>query len=1355
MRLDRALKLSLTGSIVIVLLVGSLFPSRVVASSHVDIDDGIYTDDFHDNNSIQFLDATSGCTRDSTTNSAHMVINHGVTKQNYSFATTANHKAYAKTTFFSITGQLFGFGRPGSFFLSPSRLGVSRNEFGDTDYDALNAKNETRVPGHPNHPNYAWTSSSGIQKNVIHYFRFQLSGPAEVIGDLTVQWYGKAVNAQRIEMYYWHYGALMSGWVSLAFNTDTEYQTLMRTINETQLEEALDDNNYIDLCVVAYGVRPTLTCTLYSDYILLQSLRTGLYRTGYGYVQTTSTIDLTSNTGYWELLDWKDDTPAGTNITYQILYNSAGTYVPVSNSLLNGNEEGFSTPPVSLTPLKNYYTNIKLQANLSTNDPTVTPSLYNWTVTWQTGNRWQDHFHSDLRVEEKDNVEVNYGSVNISLVRGDWPMFGQNPSNTRASTGSAVLTDDRYWYSVYFDPTWNETPVSMVLNGQSLYVASQLKNTDGLGRIIRYSKIDVPTSNIGKEYSTNNQNFYKVQPFDKFGKYQSGIVGSPAISGQYLVVATGRLGYPNYVLGFNKDDPSSNPWVYNDTSSLCYWGSPTIANGYVYLTGWSGDESFAGYQVNNEVLALDLESGAKKWSFTFPSDPKPSHPSWSFSTPAYSNGTVVVGCMNDLNDSLFALDATTGELLWNTSVGTIGKAAPVIYDNTVYVVSENNTVPMFFPRLDLIKKTQVMLSAVDLKSGEIRWQSLLGNQKYNRWSHLGNPTFSYAQTTPVIAGGVLYVVSPDWNISAFDVSKDNTRLWSVTILGRAPLHPSLLLSSPAYSGGYLYVNIPGGTLTALNTSSKDFSWQYPTKIQLITTDPITSNGLVFFGDDSGEVYSLGNYFVPNTQVNGTVISKPITLPKGYWWKSFYAVTNETSGLNSITFRLLDSHDNIIKSLTSGAAVVVANATLGRTIRLRADLWASNGSVNPQLLSWNITFIQDITPPYIDRSSLIPNQYSSVWVNQIVPEFTIKVKDNGTGLLVSSATYRLNYVAHNVTHVVTRSAPCTGINGTTSIQTIDVNISQLSDYRNITALRGLTFNISDLAGNLRSLAFSFQQDTQPPSSRIISSLKSKYNTTSLYIPINAVAWDNTTSASNASGVRYVRLYYRYSPVDNFTGTSWIYFANSTSQKPQWQFNFTDDPTQDGGYFQLATVAYDNAGNNESLPASGDVSFLYDWTIPSLPGFSGETLWFNEQPQLSTTFTDDFQLDMIQYRPNFDSTWKTIASDINTSSYSATWQLDATDWQRMTPGQLYYVYFRITDIVGNVRNVISTTEALSVGKDLGTSLNVVIGVPPGQNHVITTGNFTVTASVNDSNGSGVSEVALYYQYSNDNRTWTDWT
>jgi outer membrane protein assembly factor BamB len=1343
MQWNRALKLSLTGSIIVLLLLGSILPS--VSAVSIDTEDGLWSDNFGDNSTTFLINATSNIYQDPDNNEIHLLKTLGNSTQTYSFADARSHAAYFAWTPFSFDSPVGRFFE--HFFLSPT--GLSKNTFNkQLEYQLLKYHDNRNIS----------RDSSGIQKNIIFHFRFQLDGTADDVGDLTIKWFGKATNAQSIDMYYWKYNALLPTGKWEKTNSTTNGKFFKYTLTTDQLAAALDSYNYIDICVVAYGTIWNV-CTLYTDYIQLLSTKQGLYKTGYAYVQTDSAITLPSF-GYWDLLTWRDSTPSNTNISYQVLYYNGTAWTLIPDKYLSNNSKGFYKPPISLLPLAGSVLSIRLQANLSTTDPSVTPSLYNWTLGWQTGTKWQDLFHSQYRIGEQTNINWVNGSVNISLVSGGWPMFGQNPSNTRTSLDTPALTNDTYWWSKYCGEPRNQTPLSLILDNGVLYVTSTKKDVENTGWIIRYPTIIVPSNNISEEYESIYKNQNKIYYFQNFSQQDRGLVGSPAISGQYLVVASGRLDSPNYVYAYAKDNPNDNEWLwrYDNGTDLCYWGSPIIANGIVYVTAWSGDETKAGYHINNIILALDLETGEQLWFNTLESSSTSGRsPAWSVSTPACSNGKIVVGCMNDLSGNLFAFDAVNGTLLWNTSVGTIGKAAPVIYDNTVYVVSENNTVPFLFP-FGPFKRTQTMLSAVSLDNGSILWQSLLGKKKYSRLSHLGDPTFSYAETTPVIADGVLYVVAPDWNVTAFDLSK-HTALWSLSLPGR-PRNPSLLTSSPAYAGGILYISVPPeGILWALNTSTKKFLWSYTT-VQTtknptpITTDPITANGLVFFGDANGWLYIVGSYVQPNRQVNGSIISKPIQIPTGYWWKSFSAntSTNQSTSVNHITFSLLDMHNRVLKTLHNGDNLLVANLTLERTLQLRADLWANNGSVNPQLFSWNVTFVKDEIPPFIDRNSLNPSQYSNAWVNVVIPEFTINVKDNITGLLVSSAQYTLRYISQNQTRTITQKAMCTGANGTTDPQLMTVNLSQLDFFENITALRSLRFNITDLAGNLASQYFQFNQDTTPPVSHVIaSSLKKRYNATASYIWINASSWDNGTSQSNVSNVE---LYYRYSPTGNFSGiwSDWIYYADSSEKNPHWKFFFTT-PSQHGGYFQVATKAYDKAGNNESLPATGDASFVYDWTIPDLPGLAGQTLWFNDRPQFSTTFTDDFKLDTIQYRFNLDTAWTTLASHVNSSSYFATWQLNQTDWNRMNPGQMYYLFFHINDTLGNVRLVTNTNEALSIGKDLG-ELTIVLDLPTEPNPVITSHNFTVRVDANDVSGSGISAVALYYQYSKDNKTWTDW-
>jgi hypothetical protein len=369
-----------------------------------------------------------------------------------------------------------------------------------------------------------------------------------------------------------------------------------------------------------------------------------------------------------------------------------------------------------------------------------------------------------------------------------------------------------------------------------------------------------------------------------------------------------------------------------------------------------------------------------------------------------------------------------------------------------------------------------------------------------------------------------------------------------------------------------------------------------------------------------------------------------------------------------------------------------------------------------------------------------------------------VKDNGTGLRVKSAVYTLAYTLNNINQQSKYAAECTGDNGTNAWQTITMNISRIPNYENITALRSIMFNITDLAGNTASKTITFKQDAIKPTSKIttVPNVRHRYNTTN--IRINATAKDNGSLNVNASGVKLVELYYRYSDTSNFSG-NWIYVSNSTKTSSSWLFNFTNHPSQPGGYYELCTIAYDYAGNNESFPSTGDIWFLWDWKEPLPPTYSGDTLWFKQRPQFSVVFEDDNRLDTIQYRPNFDTIWTTLASDVNTSVYNTdavgnSWVLAETYWDQMEEGELYYLYFRINDTLGNALEIVDNNQAITIRKDISAPL-VTIDVPAVEDEWSMSDNFTISGFGSDHEGSGIKEAVLYYRYSEDKSNWSDWT
>ena len=177
----------------------------------------------------------------------------------------------------------------------------------------------------------------------------KLQGDANDIGNLYINWYGYAKDAKKIEMFYLDYSMYLGIWKRINSTQNVSYNFFKFNLSEAKLENAIDKNNYINICVVATKESQLgPQCTLYTNYVELESIQQKGYKIGYGFVQTRNAITLRSNTT-WELLAWDDFETENATVRYQILYNNGTKWVPVQNSILKGNDKGFTISPISLT----------------------------------------------------------------------------------------------------------------------------------------------------------------------------------------------------------------------------------------------------------------------------------------------------------------------------------------------------------------------------------------------------------------------------------------------------------------------------------------------------------------------------------------------------------------------------------------------------------------------------------------------------------------------------------------------------------------------------------------------------------------------------------------------------------------------------------------------------------------------------------------------------------------------------------------------------------------------------------------------------------------------------------------------
>ena len=481
------------------------------------------------------------------------------------------------------------------------------------------------------------------------------------------------------------------------------------------------------------------------------------------------------------------------------------------------------------------------------------------------------------------------------------------------------------------------------------------------------------------------------------------------------------------------------------------------------------------------------------------------------------------------------------------------------------------------------------------------------------------------------------------------------------------------------------------------------------------------------------MYGLGSYEESaDQQVTGSLISIPIILPDEYVLDRFYASTNTSNG-GAITFDILDSGKNILADDVDSGDNISGYVSGKNGIRLRATFTGENSSSIAILYRWSLTMggTADTDKPIFFENGF---SHKNGWINTLTPRFEIPVQDTGQGLKVSSAEYTLEYKLKNQsgTQINTFKATCSGSNGTTSKETITADISDLEFKDNITDISRIKFYIMDEASNDNYTSwFNLKFDDQKPFSNISNGDDIPYKFNSESVEIEAEAGDNV------SGIDTVALYYR--DIDN---DDWTLFGYDNETPYNWSFSVSS------GEYEICSVATDLAGNIEDFPDEGDVIFIFDPNPPNTLSFE-DVYWFSSISGISINFSDDFKLDTIAYKPEFDTDWTIIATGINKSLYNEAWKLSEEDWNYMQEGQIYKIYFNVTDICGNKY----VSDALQIAKD---SIEPHIDVDMGEFAEWQWDNvFGISLAAYDGDGSGVKKIQIEYRYSEDNVSWSNWS
>ncbi|MDI6917106.1 MAG: DUF835 domain-containing protein [Thermoplasmatales archaeon] len=210
-------------------------------------------------------------------------------------------------------------------------------------------------------------------------------------------------------------------------------------------------------------------------------------------------------------------------------------------------------------------------------------------------------------------------------------------------------------------------------------------------------------------------------------------------------------------------------------------------------------------------------------------------------------------------------------------------------------------------------------------------------------------------------------------------------------------------------------------------------------------------------------------------------------------------------------------------------------------------------------------------------------------------------------------------------------------------------------------------------------YDFGHDSVPPASSLFP-ISPYWNTTGTV--------DITVSGTDAtSGVKNATLRYRYRADNDSAWSEWSNFSTVSSQPYVFYFNM---PNGDGHY-EFYSIAWDNAGNNESAPETADASCGYDSTPPSSSVSPFVKYWFNQTSvnvgALATDATSGVKNVTLWYRYSSNNIswgdWTLFGTD---TSPSWEWSFD---WPN---GTGHYQFYSIAiDNLGWVEAAPSTADA----------------------------------------------------------------
>ncbi|MCK5117730.1 MAG: PQQ-binding-like beta-propeller repeat protein, partial [Candidatus Aegiribacteria sp.] len=305
--------------------------------------------------------------------------------------------------------------------------------------------------------------------------------------------------------------------------------------------------------------------------------------------------------------------------------------------------------------------------------------------------------------------------------------------------------------------------------------------------------------------------------------------------------------------GFSESPaPTDNTilWTAPILGTLHEFPTPVVVDGLVYHP-----QDGAGGGYGDTLFALDAVTGETEWIFTGtgPTD----------DAVTVKNGLLYIAC-----DSVYCLDAYTGEMIWVFGDADKTGSTPAVNNGRVYCARRDTESWIYC--LDANTGIELWSSQVSGRTVSCMtvWQDMLYVPTYKFdifegllfaldistgeivWEN-GDPPGEYWDSSPNVVDGVIYIGGRDEYLRAIDAVSGETIWLSYYGIENA------ITATPAYYDGNLYVGGDDSLFSSVNSFTGAFNWSQDYAIH---GSPAVADGMVFFGEfshnDSARVISL-------------------------------------------------------------------------------------------------------------------------------------------------------------------------------------------------------------------------------------------------------------------------------------------------------------------------------------------------------------------------------------------------------------------------------------------------------------------------------------------------------------------